>query len=250
MENVLLIPSYAYNGDTMTKLEVMQYLCSLTKKQKEFEETQKRSKLRSQRRHSLSQGLNRKTFDFPVMEKPTGFFNRKKELEYRSWLANAPAREARKAQLEAQEDARIAADKQEIQRLNQENDEDYARAKILVEEIKTLFQRQILPPGYRMDNIPGILLFYLFNCRANTLTEAINLYHQELHCQKMEDIAAEQLEMAKRSYQIQEEILASQERTEYMTRESLSKMSYEMEKTRKAAENASFMADMLWLMSL
>ncbi len=74
--------------------------------------------------------------------------------------------------------------------------------------------------------------------------DAINLYHQELHWKKMEDIAKEQSRQAQAAYYRQESMLMEQAQ---MQREQLQEMQNTADQALAAAKSAEFYSEMNYL---
>lgn len=250
MPNGLETVSIAYNGHEMTKLEVMTYLDKLItayeKATRGFEKT--RDEINA-RREKLYIDLKRRTYYEPVVEKPTGLaaLSGKKRRAYDRWLLEAPKRAKEKADFEAAEDRRIAPISKELDEVEQQLDQCYDQAKADAQEFADLCAQHIIAPAYRKDDIPKILFLYLYNGRAHTLQDAINLYHQELHNQKMEDIAREQAAQARADHYAEMQAIQAAAREHA---EALDAIHSEAAAARRSIENIEFTADMMFWLNL
>lgn len=248
MENSLAIPSTVYNGDTMTKLEVMEYLCEMAMFWKEFDQyEEQRRKIRAKMDANLMQ-QKRRSFPLVERERPTGLaaLSPRKRREYEYWLSKVDERKREKERLEAEEDVRIETLCKQWRELELEHNAVYVKEQKLTEDFKELCFRHILAPDYRKRGIPELLLCYLYNGRAHTLTDAINLYHQELHWGKMEEIAKDQARQVQASLYYQEQTLREQVAEERVWRQEISEA---MDDTRRAAQEAKFYAELSLLFS-
>lgn len=246
METGLNTISIVYNGDTMTKIEVMLYLANVIRISKEFHEFMARRDEYNKKIDAVKSQMKRRTYYVSEMSEPVGlerlFPSRMRA--YKQWLADEPKRKKEKKKFEKSEDKRIADLQNKVKELEQERNEDYKENYHWAGDFEREMTRHIIAPEYRKDGVPEILLFYLFNGRAQTLTDAINLYHQELHWSKMEDIAKEQSRQAQAAYYRQESMLLEQAQ---MQREQLQEMQNTADQALAAAKSAEFYSEMNYL---
>lgn len=238
------IPSIVYNGKMMTKAELVLYLFDLTDMKREIDDLMYKMTHTDPREDYLKSQLKRREYHAPYMEKPKGLaaLSKKKKEEYQRWLDDAPKREEERKRKEAEETARIAEVKKELDAINKEGFARIGRAQELGEKYKELLLMHILAPEYRKDNIPEILLQYLWSGRAHTLTDAINLYHEELYRMEMRSIAEQQLKEARAAQQKQLDI-AWQQMRELKEQRVLQERALEAaEEAKKAAKSAEFIS--------
>lgn len=238
--------SIVYSGAQMTKAELLAYLYEITRCKKEFEDFSHRSEERKKQINALEVQTRRRTFPMEYREPPRGFaaLSRRKKQNYQTWLNAAPSRETEHKRREAEEDARIAALHKQIAQLQDEELRDTGRTLALSNKYKDHMMRQVLAPDYRQGDIPQLLLTYLFNGRAQTLTEAINLYHEEKYRLDMRNLAEQQ----------RREMLANQQRQLNMAWQQMEMQRQQVElqqktletakEARTAAKNAEFLS---WL---
>lgn len=263
-DNAMMIPSVAYNGTQISKIDLINYLYELVDLKKKIEEYKKQGELRYQQQEQLTQDLQRRYFRMPPdVQKPCGLgrLSAKKRREYQAWLAAAPQRERERQRLIEEEDRRIAETKEKIDQLIYEGFADTEQMKRLCDQYTALLQRHIIPPDYRTGNIPQQLLTYLFNGRTHTLTDAINLYHEELHRSNMQQIAQKQQMQAERAYseqksmawqqmQMQIQMHNQQLQLQRQQLDKLEEITEEVEATRRAAEGIKFYAEMEYYSNL
>ena len=250
MSNSLEIKSIAYNGEEITKRDLMLYLNQMiTLNEKARQWLEHDSKEYQARIDAVYLERKRRTYCERVVEKPTGLaaLSSSKRQEYRKWLKEAPEREKERQKFEAEEDARQAEIEKRLQVLEAERKAGSLEARANAEKFMHVCLQQIIPPAYRKDDIPKILFLYLFNGRAHTLENAINLYHQELHYQKMQEIANEQVKQARADHYAQMQAIqeAAAER-----RAALNEMKEEISSARRSIENIEFNSEMLFWMNL
>lgn len=241
--------SIAYNGDQITKRELLLYLnemISLWEKCKQWERD--RDDIRA-REDAVSLQCKRRTYYEPVVEKPTGLaaLSGSKRREYQRWLDSAPERQRKREQFETEEDARLAALEAKRKELEQEYNHGFSEALAAAKQFQQVCWRHILPPEYRKDDIPKILFLYLYNGRAHTLTDAINLYHQELHYRKLEDIAREQARQAQASHYAQMQAISDAAREHA---QAMAELKEEAASARRSIENIEFNTEMMFWLNL
>lgn len=248
--------SIAYSGAQMTKMEVMAFLYEAARYQKEFKQYEGRKAERDKRLQTLEvQVKGRRTFPKetpmqPPSELPRFSTRRRREYqarqqrEYQTWLAEAPMREEARQRKQAEEDARIEGLKKQYSDLQSEALEDAVNMNVLAAEYKDLLAKQVIAPDYQKFDVPEMLLMYLFNARANTLAEAINIYHEEMYRMEMRSLAEQQRQEA-RAAQRRQAALAMQQLE--AQREQAAHL-LEAEKSAKAARAAAENAEMLaWI---
>lgn len=143
----------------------------------------------------------------PTMEKPTGLaaLSSRRKREYQEWVSKVDERQAELARKEKEEDNRIKELNKQIKQYRTESFSSLSELKELVDAHGELCQLQIISPDYRDRETLERLLSYLFNCRANTLSEAINVYHEEKHREQMEAMMVKQTHIAQQQLQAQRE---------------------------------------------
>lgn len=239
--------SITYSGEQMTKPEIIAYLYEVTKYKKEFELYEQRKKERNTKIQALEMQIQcKKTFALPYKAPPSGFarLSSRKKMEYQRWLDDAPEREKEKRKKEEEENKRIADLKMQYDKLTDEALEEAGQMADKANRFKELMLRQVIAPDYRDGDIPQLLLMYLFNGRANTLTEAINVYHEEMHRLEMKKIAEQQNRESHEALQRQLDIAWRSMENQREQAETLATIAKSSEETKKAVKNAEFL---LWL---
>lgn len=248
-QNIMASTAPVYNGEMWRKIDLMIYIetaINLKAQAMAYFET---SSQRQERQEFLTQNMTRKKLTYPVVEKPVGLaaLSGTRRRKYEQWLAAAPEREAEQRRFEEREDIRIAKLQKEWKAIQLISDHERETARVVVNEYTDHMLRQVIPPDYREDEAMRLLLYYLQNNRAHNLTDAINLYHQEQHWRKMEEIADQQRRDIVLAQQQQQRLLREQlmMQREMMEREAEHMRAVESEVTaaRRAAESADF-----WLM--
>lgn len=239
--------SITYSGEQMTKPEIVAYLYEVVKYKKEFELYEQRKNERDKKINTLEMQIQcKKTFPLPYKSPPSGFarLSSRKKIEYQRWLDDAPKREEEKRQKEEEENKRIEGLKSQYDKLTDEALEDSVQMVEKANKFKELMLRQVIAPDYRDGDIPQLLLMYLFNGRANTLTEAINVYHEEMHRLEMKTIAEQQQREARKALQHQIDLAWQNMEIQREQAETLAEIAKSSEETKNAAKNAEFL---LWL---
>lgn len=210
--------SVCYNGSYICKTDLMIYINNLLRMNRLFDHMRADNKKRDTRIEGLKALTKRKQFYLPTRsapQKPTGLSalssskrqKYEKELwDYNLWVSQEGDRRAILAQQEKEEDDRITNIYQEI---NQIRDEQFATINAMAEltELhRQEYEKQIISPDYRDPEILELLLSYLFNNRANTLTEAINLYHEEMHRRQVEQMLNKQSRFAELQLKTQQQM--------------------------------------------
>lgn len=250
MENGFETISVAYNGQEITKLELMLHLQKqITLYEKAHQGLEHVNKELEAKKAALNIEKKRRTLYQSTMEKPRGLaaLSARNRQTYEQWLAEAPKRAQEKAAFEAEEDKRIAAVDEKLEELGKEQARCLSEALDYSAEYVDVCAQHIIPPDYREGDIPKILFLYLYNGRAHTLQDAINLYHQELHYQKLEDIAREQARQAKNDHYAQMQAMqeAARERAQ-----ALAAIQDDVAAARRSVENIEFTTDMMFWLSL
>ncbi len=242
LNTILLTEGPVYNGDMWTKVDLIQYIDKAIKLQVQFEARMETLHEHYDRQEFIRSQKKRRTISFPVVEKPTGLasLSRSKNKRYEKWLSEAPQREQELKSFEEKENNRIGelVKEEEALDLLVANERNYLFK--LTEEFKNHMLRQIIPPDYRNNDILRLLLSYLMDNRAHTLTDAINLYHQEKHWKSLENIAAQQKNEIRRAREEQEALMREQI---WQQAEHMREMQSAANATKRAAEGAEF-----WLM--
>ena len=187
--------SVCYNGKSLTKAELLLYLYEIIDLKKEADELPAASKQNEAEINQIKHLMKRKQVFIPVMEKPTGLaaLSRRRKREYQQWLDDAPRREEERKRKEAEEDQRIAGLKVRYDAAINKSFDLMHRMNYVGNRYKDLMALNILAPQYRTGDIPAQLLDYLFSGRAMTLSEALNIYHEEQHRMQMMSLAQQQL---------------------------------------------------------
>lgn len=235
--------STVYNGGQMSKSELMAYLYEVTKYKKEFESYELRKKEREKQLQNLEvQTQCRRTFPVEYKMPPSGLerFSSKKKMEYQRWLDDTPKREAKRQQQEKEEDERIAMLKKQYSELQSEALNDVARMNGLAKKFEELMLCHVIAPDYRGGDIPQMLLMYLFNGRANTLAEAINIYHEEMYRLEMKAIAEQQRKDAYIARQRQLDLAWNQLELQREQAQQLATIAKASEETKDAVKNVEF----------
>jgi hypothetical protein len=239
--------SITYGGEQMTKPELIAYLYEVTRYKKEFEVYEQRKKEREKQIQALATEMQcKRTFPLPYREPPRGLalLSSRKKKEYQRWLDETPKREEEKKRKEEEENKRIAGLREQYNKISGEALQDSGQMLAEAKKFEELMLRQVIAPDYREGDIPQRLLMYLFNGRANTLAEAINVYHDEEYRMEMKMLAIQQQEEAKAAMQRQLSIAWQQLETQREQAENLAAIAKSSEETRKAAKDAEFW---LWL---
>ncbi len=146
------------------------------------------------------------------MPKPTGMdlFGKKRKA-YEEWLAQAPQREARRKKAEEAEDARLAKIGRELSEAKENYEVMHRCGPLLLELCKKLNYMHVIAPDYRKSPTPEILSHYLRTNRANTLQEAVNLYHEEQFRKEILELQSKQLKELRHAASLQQTALRRQQ---------------------------------------
>ncbi len=236
--------SIVYNGKMMTKAELVLYLFDLTDLKREIDDLMYKMSHNDPREDYLKSQLKRREVIMPYMEKPKGLaaLSKRKKEEYQRWVNDAPRREEERKRKEAEETARIEGVKKELDAITKEAFARIGRSQEIGKKYTDLLLMHVIAPEYRTDNIPELLLNYLWTGRAHTLTDAINIYHEEKYRLEMRAIAEQQLAEARVAQQRQLDI-AWQQMRELKEQRVLQERALEAsEEAKKAAKNAEFIS--------
>ena len=197
--------SVCYNGKSLTKAELLLYLYEIIDLRKEADELPKESERNEAEINQIKFLMKRKQVFIPVMKKPTGFaaLSKRRMREYQKWLDDAPSREEERKRKEAEEVQRIAGLRERYNEAMNKSFDLMHRMNYVGNKYKELMALNVLAPQYRVNHIPEQLLEYLFSGRAMTLSEALNIYHEEQHRTQMMSLAQQQLAEVKRARQEQ-----------------------------------------------
>lgn len=248
-QNIMAATGPVYNGEMWRKIDLMIYIETAIDLKAQVMAYLETSGERQKRQRFLVQNMTRKKLTFPSMSKPSGLaaLSGARRREYERWLAAAPEREAEQRRFEEREDARIAGLNEEWKAIQMISVRERESARVIAERYTAHMLKQVIPPDYREDEAMRLLLGYLSNNRAHTLTDAINLYHQEQHWRAMEEIADQQRRDIQAAQQQQQRLLREQIalQREQMVREAEHMRAVESDAAaaRRAAESADF-----WLM--
>ena len=146
------------------------------------------------------------------MPKPTGFdpFGKKRRA-YEEWLAAAPQRQARRRQAEEAEDTRVAKIECELKEVKEKYQVMHRCGPKILELCKKLAYMHVIAPDYRKPPIPETLAHYLRVNRANTLQEAVNLYHEEQFRKDTLELQKQQLKEIRYAASLQQTALRRQQ---------------------------------------
>lgn len=246
----MLTRSVVYNGEIMTKIEVLLYLRDASDMKREINERLAALEECERQKRAAEKEMQRRPIQaLPEMEKPTGLaaLMPGRKQEYERWLRDAPWREEERVRREAEEDRRVEAAKRRYSELSDQCWTDTLAARELSGRYKAHMLRQVIHPDYRKDGVPEMLFLYLMNGRAQTLTEAQNLYHEEQYRSAMLSQMQEQTRQIERARIEQQR--AAREMME-MQRERMDHIAHLMEETRDAAKDAKFYAELNFWMNL
>lgn len=204
-DNSRLTTSIDYSGRSISKEKLMIYINTLIKILERVDEIKMENESRQTKINGLSAMRKRKVFTVPTMDKPTGLaaLSSRRKREYEVWLSKAGERKAELEKKERSEDERIKKLNDQIRQYQDESFAALAEMKQLVDALGELCRLQIIAPEYRDLEILERLLSYLFTCRANTLSEAINVYHEEKHREQMKAMMEKQTQIAQQQLQAQ-----------------------------------------------
>ncbi len=243
--------SVTYNGDTMTKRELIAYLNTVIKTKEKIDEIARRNDFLRTRNDALGNEQRRRAAPpGEIVMKPTGLaaLSKRKKKEYEAWLSRAEERKNERLLWEKKEDERLASLQEEINRNNNEIFSNLNTMWELAEQYKKLVFMHVIAPEYREDSIIEKLLSYLLSSRAQTLAEALNIYHEELYRESMLNLQKEKIRQEEKSQQRMEVALQSMLRQqakaqqEYMEAHTaqMRELAEEARQTRKAAERLEF----------
>ncbi|MBQ9679175.1 MAG: hypothetical protein IJV48_00620 [Ruminococcus sp.] len=234
--------SVCYNGKYITKAELILYLYEIIDLKKEADGFPKLIDEHNKELNQLELLMTRRKIFMPVVEKPTGFtaLSGKRKREYQQWLNTTDQREKERMRLEAEEDARIAKIKKRREKIMDEDFKMMGRMNYVGNRYKELIALNVIALQYRLDNIPELLLNYLFSGRAMTLSEAINIYHEEMHRMQMMLLSQEQLVEVKRMRREQMDMAWQQMQVLKEQRELQRQALEAAEDAKKAAQGAEF----------
>ncbi|MBR6413801.1 MAG: hypothetical protein IKS21_04225 [Oscillospiraceae bacterium] len=243
--------SVCYNGKQITRAELILYLFEITNLKKEVQTLLQKGERGRKEIKALEALEVRQPVYMPVVEKPKGLslLSRRRKREYQAWLASAPQQEEERRRLEEKESARIAEVKERKNKLIDDGWQEMERAKKLAKKYEELCCLQIIAPQYRKERIPEILLTYLFEGRAMTLSEALNLYHEEEHRMQMLSIAKQQLVEARQAQAMQLELAWQQLEVLNETKKLQQQALDAANEAKSAAKNAEFYSFLNLIMS-
>lgn len=244
--------SVTYSGTTMTKKQLMLYLNSIIQIKRQIDECSDRMNMLRSKNAALSNETKRRCPpDEPFMHKPSGLaaLSKKKKKEYEDWLAKEDERKQTRLQWNLNENQRMQMVREEIERNDDEIFSKLNSMREQIEKYKELMQMHIIAPEYREENIVEKLLSYLMCSRAQTLTEALNVYHEEAYRDNMLNLQKEKNRLEEKtrlemSYQIQNMMRQQAElQREYMQAhaEQMRELTEEAKRTRRAAEMVEFL---------
>lgn len=251
--------SIDYCGRPINKLDLMLYLNTMIRIQEQIDKMTADNRERRIRADGLLATTERRKFYLPTKEKPTGLsaLSRKKKQEYQEWLSKANEREAELRRKEQEEDNRIASIHKEIEQLNKESFATINAMYELADMFEVECKKQIIAPDYRDKETLKKLLGYLYNGRANTLAEALNLFHEDKHREEIIGIMDEQTRIARAQYVSQQKAAEQQLRAQMAILEEQQLMRAQAERTQQSLDSAvstlkdiRFYEQMLYLQNL
>ncbi len=250
------IESYVSNGSVWTKGELLMYLASVIHAMQDIAAADKEIENRQLLIRAKEIEARRTEFNAEVMEKPSGLsaLSLSKNRRYQKWLEEAPRREAALNRKREEENLRVVAVEQRLAELQTEQNGDLDKKRQAEEQLDFLLSQNILPEEY---SAPGPLLSitgYLVKNRAHTLTDAINLYHQESHWRQMENMMEDQGRAARRHQKYMEEEQQAQQRflqnmAAHQAHE-MQELHRKIDEARSDIDDAKFFAEMAYIKSL
>ena len=253
MESEYVIQTEVNNGKLMTKKELLLYLAEVLHILDEIRDSAARIEIRSLLIDAAIIEKNRKTFHVPCMEPPTGINSLLpwKRKEYQRWVSDAPKRKAEINRKEAAEDIRVNEVVEKLRILREEQNNDTELFQASEQNLKNILSMNVVPKDYVTYNSLVKIARYLVSDRAHSLTDAINLYHQELHWNKMECMAREQMEQtAAHQKRMEIEQRRNAQKMQQMHSEYVTEMREKINDAKQAAEDAKFYAELNFLRNL
>lgn len=256
MDSSMNIESYVSNGSVLTKKELLMYLAAVIHTMQDIAVADKEIANRKLLIKAKEIETKRAEFKMPTMEKPSGLssLSRSKNKQYQKWLEEAPVREAELKKKNEIEDQRIAVVEKKLLELQTAQDEDLERKNQAEKQLRYLYEQNILPDEYTAA-VPLITITgYLAKNRAHTLTDAINLYHQEKHWMQMENMMEDQGRAARiHQRRMEEQQHQQQQFIQNMAVRQMNEMQalhQKIDEVRSDAADAKFFAEMAFIKSL
>lgn len=202
---------------------------------------------RAKKLRALRKEKKRRPYIMPQKEPPRGLerLSLRKQREYKAWLASADERETYRREHEEKEELRIAEVESRIAAIVSEQEADAALLESLETEHGELIALDVLSGEYTATEPMVTIARFLAQNRADTLMEAINLYHQELHWQRMEDIASEQRNAA---LAMQKQQQLQQRRQQRYMEQMAAEQNARLDSIQQSADEARFFSELnFWL---
>ena len=253
MELALSTTSILTNGTTITKKELLEFFVQYLQAMDNYNDATARIKSADIRIAALEMDSKRRTFPIARKEPPHGLaaLSLKEKRAYQRWLDAAPEREAEQREKERAEDLRLKEVEQQLLTLKQQREQDALIADTSKNDLDVISGSGILPRAYLQPQIVIMLAKLFVTNRAHTLTDAINLYHQEMHWQEMSNMQKQQMEenaaahrvLAAQNQMYARQILAEQRETAAELRDSLDDI-------KRSVNEVKFYAEMEYLYNL
>lgn len=256
VESSMNIESFVSNGSILTKRELLMYLAAIIHAMQDIAAVDKKIENRKLLIKAKEIETKRVEFNIPTMEKPSGLssLSRSKNKKYQKWLEEAPIREAELKKKNEIEEQRIAVVKTKLSELQSAQNKDLEIKIQAEEQLHHLLEQNILPDEYTAAVPIVTITGYLVKNRAHTLTDAINLYHQERHWLQMENMMEDQGRAARIHHRHMEEQQHQQQKfLEKMAVRQMNEMQalhQKLDEVRSDAADAKFFAEMAFIKSL
>lgn len=245
--------SITHNGDTITKKELLTYFLNVLKIRAEISNVTKIINEQDNLIQGLSLDLKRREFHIPQMSPPKGLsaFSPKKQRIYKSWLAGSHIREAELAEKEDAEDRRIFNVQNQLKELEQEQKRNLELLGELNSKHSEFLALHVLSSEYMEENTLATIVRYFVSNRADTITEALNLYHQEQHWKHMENIAKQQMTESAASHKRQEYLQQYHSaQMAIMQQEQAREMHNALTDIKRSADDAKFYSELNLFLNL
>ena len=253
MELALSTTSVLTDGTTITKKELLEFFVQYLQAMDSYNDATARIKSSDTKIAALEMDSKRRTFPIAHKEPPRGLaaLSLKEKRAYQRWLDTAAEREAEQKEKERAEELRLKEVGQQLLALRQQREQDALMAETAKKDLDMISGTGILPHAYLQPQIVIMLAKFFVTNRAHTLTEAINLYHQELHWQQMNDMQKQQMyenAAAHRALAAQNQMYARQIITEQ--REAAAELRDSLDDIKRSVNEVKFYAEMDYLYNL
>lgn len=229
------IMSVAANGVQLTRTEIMEHLAAISNRQNTMNELTKKVNRYENEKKLLEAQEKRRSWTPPEKR---GFFG--KLLGKPDPYVEKTAEEM-KQEFDQIEELRVKGIHENLLNIQTESLPLVIKVNSAMKECTKLFEMDYLPKAYRRDPIPMMLLCFMVNGRANTLTEAINLYHQTAHQNRLENLQREQLAELRTTRRLQAQLLEEQRAANEEMNAKLSQVASSARSTELAAWMNTFM---------